>query len=221
MPWSRLLSFTDPFSYQSAFRSAEVELFPTVKGKFGAALTQVSMNKLWVHGAHEDLPRVYIGVVKPDRAAIGYLTNANQPAMQHCGMEVLPGDIVINDTDLMYRRTGANCDWGSMSLPWDDFYATCEAVGGREYVGSPLKRLVRPAPDLMSRLLSLHDMVSQLAKTTPDILSPARGGSSTGAGTDSGDDAVPDRGRTLGNDSGRAPSRLDHRPVRRIPGDAS
>jgi AraC-like DNA-binding protein len=171
MPWSRLLSFTDPFSYQSAFRSAEVELFPTAKGKFGAALTQVSMNKLWVHGAHEDLPRVYIGVVKPARAAIGYLTNANQPAMQHCGMEVLPGDIVINDTDLMYRRTGANCDWGSMSLPLDDFYATCEAVGGREYEGSPLKRLVRPAPDLMSRLLSLHDVVSQLAKTTPDILS--------------------------------------------------
>jgi AraC-like DNA-binding protein len=171
MPSSRVLSFTDPFAYQSAFRSVEVELFPTAKGKFCAELTQVSMNKLWMHGAHEDLPRVYIGAVKPDRAAIGFLTRANQPAMQHCGMEVLPGDIIINDTDLMYRRTEANCDWGSMSLPRDDLDATCQAITGHEYAGSPLKHLVRPAPDLMSRLLKLNEMVGQLAKTTPDILS--------------------------------------------------
>src|SRR5882762_11160156 len=171
MSWSKVVSFTDPFSYQSAFRSVEVELFPIVKGKFSAELTQVSMNKLWVHVAHEDLPRVYIGAVKPHRAAIGFLTRPDQPAMQHCGMAVLPGDIVINETDLMYRRTGANCDWGSMSLPRDDLDATCQAVTGHEYAASPRKHLVRPAPELMSRLLNIHEMVGQLAKTTPDILS--------------------------------------------------
>jgi AraC-like DNA-binding protein len=171
MSWSRVISFTDPFAYQSAFRSVEVELFPTAKGKFCAELTQVTMSKLWVHGAHEDLPRVYIGVVKPHRTAIGFLTRPNQPAMHHCGMEVLPGDIIINDTDLMYRRTEANCNWGSMSLDKDDLDASCQAVTGREYAGSRFKHLVRPAPDLMSRLLKVHDMVGQLAKITPDILS--------------------------------------------------
>ena len=171
MLWSRVASFTDPFSYQSAFRSVDVELFPTVKGKFSAELTQVSMGKLWVHGAHEDLPRVYIGMVKPHRAAIGFLTRQNQPAMLHCGMAVSPGDIVINDTDLMYRRTEANCDWGSLSLPRDDLDRTCQAVTGHEYAASPLKHLVRPAPKLMSRLLKIHEMVGELAKTTPDILS--------------------------------------------------
>jgi AraC-like DNA-binding protein len=170
MPWSRVVSFTDPFSYQSAFRSVEVELFPTVNGKFFAELTQVSMNKLWVHVAHEDLPRIYVGAVKPNRAAIGFLARMNQPAMQHCGMEVLPGDIVINDTDLMYRRTEANCDWGSISLPRDDFDSVYNAVTGREFVGLARKHLVRPAPELMSRLLSLQATVAQLAKTTPDIL---------------------------------------------------
>jgi AraC-like DNA-binding protein len=171
MPWSRVVCFTDPFSYQSAFRSGEVELFPTVKGKFSAELTQVSMNKLWVHDAHEDLPRVYIGAVKRHRAAIGFLTRANQPAIQHCGMEVLPGDIVINDTDLMYRRTEANCDWGSISLAQDDLDAAYTAVTGREFDGLGRKHLVRPPPELMSRLLNLHAMVGQLAKTAPDILS--------------------------------------------------
>jgi AraC-like DNA-binding protein len=171
MPWSRVVSFTDPFSYQSAFRSVEVELFPTAKGEFRAELTQVSMNKLWVHGAHEDLPRIYIGAVKPHRAAIGFLTKAKQPATQHCGMEVLPGDIVINDTDLMYRRTEANCHWGSMSLPRDDLSAACKAVAGHECARLSFKHLVRPSPDLTSRLLGLHELVSQLAKATPNILS--------------------------------------------------
>jgi AraC-like DNA-binding protein len=129
------------------------------------------MNKLWMHGAHEDLPRVYIGAVKPHRAAIGFLTRVDQPAMQHCGMEVLPGDIIVNDTDLMYRRTEANCDWGSMSLSQDDLDATCQAITGHEYAGVPLKHLVRPAPDLMERLVKIHQMVGQFAKTTPDILS--------------------------------------------------
>jgi AraC-like DNA-binding protein len=171
MPWSRVLRFTDPFAYQSAFRSVDVELFPTAKGRFRAELTQVSISKLWMHGAHEDLPRIYIGAVKPHRAAIGFLTRTNQPAMQHCGMEILPGDMVINDNDLMYRRTEANCDWGSISLPKDDLDATCQSVTGREYTGSALKHLVRPAPELMSRLLKIHEMVDQLAKTTPEILS--------------------------------------------------
>ena len=91
MPSSRVLNFTDPFAYQSAFRSVDAELFPTAKGKFRAELTQVSLSKLWVHGAHEDLPRVYIGMVKPHRAAIGFLTQAKpaaDAALWHGG---LPG----------------------------------------------------------------------------------------------------------------------------------
>ena len=48
MPSSRVLNFTDPFAYQSAFRSVDAELFPTAKGKFRAELTQVSLSKLWV-----------------------------------------------------------------------------------------------------------------------------------------------------------------------------
>ena len=171
MPWSRVLSFTDPFAYQSAFRSADVELFPTAKGKFRAELTQVSMSKLWIHGAHEDLPRVYVGMVKPHRAAIGFLTRPNQPPMLHCGMAVSPGDIIINDNELMYRRTEANCGWGSMSLPKDDLDTTYQAVTGRDCVGLRLNPLVRPAPDLMSRLLRMHEMVGQLARNTPEILS--------------------------------------------------
>jgi AraC-like DNA-binding protein len=148
-----------------------VELFPTAKGNFHAELTQVSLGKLWTHSAHEDLPRIYVGAVKPHRAAIGFLTRPNQPPMLHRGVTVSPGDIIINDTDMMHRRTAANCDWGSMSLPKHDFDTTYQAVTGHEYAWSRSKHLVKPAPDLMSRLLKIHGMIDQLAKMMPDILS--------------------------------------------------
>ena len=169
MPWSKVLAFTDPFPYQSTFRSADVELFPIVKGEFRAELVQINLTKLWIHGAHENLPRVYVGAIKPDRAAIGFLSDANQPAMQHCGMEVLPGDIIINNADMMHRRTAANCNWGSMSLTPDDLDAACGAITGRNFSKALLKHLVRPSPSLMSRLLKLHGMVGQIAKTTPNL----------------------------------------------------
>ncbi|MET3907807.1 AraC-like DNA-binding protein [Bradyrhizobium sp. S3.3.6] len=171
MPWSRVLSFTDPTSYQSAFQSIDIDLIPAGKGNFYAELTQVSMNKLWVHAAHEDLPRICIGAAKLRRAAFGFLTRSNQPAMQHCGMKVLPGDIVIDDTDLMFRRTEVDCNWGAMSMSWDDLGALYNAIMGREFIAPARKHPVRPPSELMSHLLNLHAMIVQLARTTPDILS--------------------------------------------------
>jgi hypothetical protein len=44
VPWSRVLSSTDPFAYQSAFRSVDVDLLPAAKGKFRAELTQINMS---------------------------------------------------------------------------------------------------------------------------------------------------------------------------------
>src|SRR5258708_20053261 len=58
-----------------------------------------------------------------------------------------------------------------MSLSKEDLDAACQVVTGHEYAVSSLKRLVRPAPELMSRLLKIHEMVGQLAKTTPEMLS--------------------------------------------------
>src|SRR5260221_3514727 len=91
-------------------------------------LVQIYMTKLWIHGAHENLPRVYVGAIKPDRAAIGFLSDANQPAMQHCGMEVFPGAIIINNPDMMHRLTAADCNCGSMPPTPTDLHAAARAI---------------------------------------------------------------------------------------------
>ena len=170
MLWSKVFVFADPFQYQSAFRTVDVKLFPTTRGRFCAELTQINMKKLWVQSARESLPRVYVGTVKSNRAAIGFLTHPNQPAMHHCGKEVLPGEIIVNDSDTMHRQTGADCNWGSMSLTREDFSAASEAITGHKFSVPGETYLVRPEPAIMSRLIQHVEVVTAMAATVPDLL---------------------------------------------------
>jgi AraC-like DNA-binding protein len=170
MPWSKVLRFTDPFPYQAAIRAADVELFPTARGEFRAELTQINLNQLWMQRFDEKLPEVYASRVRPGRRVIGFLTAEDQPGMQHCGIELSPCDIVVSNYDVMHHRTRGDCHFGGMSLACADFEAACKAIAGHELSNLPEKHLVRPDPALMSRLVKLHAIAGQMAKTTPDIL---------------------------------------------------
>ena len=133
--WSKCLSFADPFLYQAAIRAADLELFPTARGEFRAELTQICLNKLWMQHANESLPRVWVGTVSPVRKVIGFLAGANDPTMVHCGMSVSPGDIIVNSTDVLHRRTEAACGWRSMSLALDDYAIARKAIVGHVFQG--------------------------------------------------------------------------------------
>jgi hypothetical protein len=90
MPWCKVLSFTEPFSYQLAFLSVEVELFPTAKGKFCAELTRERpMGPRRSRTSTACLHRRGQAASSSDRLSY----QANQPAMQHRGMDVLPGSV--------------------------------------------------------------------------------------------------------------------------------
>ena len=86
-------------------RSVEVELFPTAKGNFYAELTQVSMSKLWIHCAHEDLPRVSQALVKRQLLAIG-----DRPRQMHSRHEIEgePGEAAEFAIVLQPGDQGAN-----------------------------------------------------------------------------------------------------------------
>ncbi|MDH2351199.1 helix-turn-helix domain-containing protein [Bradyrhizobium sp. SSUT112] len=168
MLWSKVLNFTDPFPYQKALRISDVELFPTAKGEFRAELMQINLSKLWMQRGHENLPHVVVGTVRPVRKAITFLTKERE--MVYCGQEVLPGSIIVQRTDTQHRRNGADRKWGSMSLTHNDFDAACKAITGCEYPEATLKLIVRPSPDLVSRLLKAHETVGKMAQTMPDLL---------------------------------------------------
>ena len=156
MPWSRVLSFTDPFPYQATVRATDVEMIPTKRGNFLAELTQVTFDRLWMQRFHEMQPQVHTSQIRPGRKVIAFLTG-EQPPLLHRGKELSPREIVVCNYDVMHHRTEGEARFGSMSLANDDFDTACKAIAGHEFPERELKYVIQPGPALMSRLLSLHE----------------------------------------------------------------
>ena len=173
MSWGRVLTFDDPFPYQSAFRAADMELFPTAKGEFRAEVTQVELNQLWMARFHEKLPRIQTGVIKRGRKAFGFLTKANQPELYSCGRPLSPGEIHVNNFEVTHHKSGGDFSSATVSLPREELAAASVAIVGREFPDTSARQFIRPNPKLMERLLALHEMVGQMAKTTPDLFAAA------------------------------------------------
>jgi AraC-like DNA-binding protein len=170
MVLSRVFSFDDPSACQAVFPSADVELFPTARGKFHADITQIGMNGIWIHRIHISLPEINTVAVKPGRRSIGFLTERNSSSLLDCGQDVRPGDIVVNRSDVVHQRSDAGFHYGTVSLPSEDMAAAAEAIIGRELWESPHKSTIRAPSALMRRLLNLHRSIGQLVHGNPDIL---------------------------------------------------
>ena len=119
---------------------------------------------------HSFLPQVITVAHKPDRRIISFLTEPKSPTLLYGGIEVLPGDIIVNRCDVVHKRFDPDIRNGGMFLPINEFNATVKAITGREFPEKPQNSIIRPDPGLVSRLLSLHKAVGQLAHDTPDIL---------------------------------------------------
>ena len=166
---SEFSTFVDPYPYQSALRG-EMEIYPTARGDFQAELTKVHLRRLWVQRSRESLPRILVGKVPPGRAAICFLVTRNAPPIRHCGIDISPGDIIVDSSDSMHRRSDGPSHSGAMSLSPEDLIEAGIDLLGHELRVPRLTHVVRPRPALMSRLLNLHEQVGQLARTAPDRL---------------------------------------------------
>lgn len=170
MPHSTVREFDDPLSYKATIRNTDVEVFPTARGRFHGKFINVNLDRLWLQGVSESLPRVYVGHVKPARATIGFLTNFNQPAIQHCGVDVSPGEIILNNFSMMHRRTASACQWGAMTLAPDDLARLSESIVGRELVVPTASQILRPERHLFDRLIHLHRTATGFAEDNSDAL---------------------------------------------------
>ncbi|NEV02492.1 AraC family transcriptional regulator [Bradyrhizobium uaiense] len=169
MGWSRVLCFTDPLACQAAFPYSDIEILPTTKD-FRVEMTQVALSRLWLQRTHLSSPTVSTATSKPGRRSIGFLTDSNLSPYHHCGIEVIPGDIIDNTLEAEHRRCGSGLDYGALSIPTDELDTAVEAIIGCELMERSERHIFHPRPQSMSRLLKLHRAVGQLARDTPDIL---------------------------------------------------
>ena len=170
MVLSRVLSFDDPSACQAIFPSADVEMFPTAGGSFHADVTQIGINGIWLHRIHISLPEIDTVAVKPGRRLIGFLTECNSSSLLNGGLDVRPGDIVVNRSEVVHQRTDGDFHYGTVSLSSDRLDAAAEAIVGHGILEIPYKSIVRPSSTLMLRLLNIHKSIGRLAHDNPDIL---------------------------------------------------
>jgi AraC-like DNA-binding protein len=171
MPSSIVRTFSDPDAYHAALRARRVEGVVTARGNFHAELTRIDLDRLLMQCAEENLPRVLFYEARPERVAMIFATDQVQPAMHVGGMALACGEIIAWDSKLEgHHRSEAACNWGSMSLTHQDLAAFGAAIVGRELAPASCAQRIRPSMPLMSRLLSLHEAATHLAKVAPDIL---------------------------------------------------
>jgi AraC-like DNA-binding protein len=167
--FARTLTFADPFEFQTAIRAAEIEILPTGKGEFKAELTQVTLNRLWMQRLSENLPRVHKGSIKRGRRIFSFLIG-EQPEVYHCGRLFERGELIADDFDVQHAVTAGDYRLGSVSLTPEDLVAACQVVAGRYFDTERSKHFIRPDPQLMGRLLRLHETTGQIARSTPELL---------------------------------------------------
>jgi AraC-like DNA-binding protein len=171
MPSSTVCTFTDPDAYHAALRAQRVEGVVTARGNFHAELTLIDFDRPLMQRAEENLPRVLNYETGPDRAAIIFATDQDQPAIHVSGVVLASGYIIAwNSKRRAHHWSAAACRWGSMSLTHEDLAATGRAIIGRELTAPSWAHRIRPLPAVLEGLSNPHEAAGRLAKTAPDIL---------------------------------------------------
>jgi AraC-like DNA-binding protein len=169
MPWSKVFTFDDPLAYQSTVQGADVELLPTSRGRFYGELTQVRLEKVWMQRFFMSLPQLHVVENWTGRTVLGFLTDRTSSTLQHRGIDVLPGEIAVSGMGVFHQRSAADHRHGVVSLADADLRDFYKAIVGSELPENRLSPIVRPKQEVISRLLTLHRVVGQLAHETPDL----------------------------------------------------
>jgi AraC-like DNA-binding protein len=170
VPWSRVLSFTDPYLCQTAIQGGQVEILPTTRGAFRAELTQIGMEKVWMQRFDLAQPLVSTAAANVDRKVVGFLTDGGSSQLQHCGLAVAPQHMLVYGRNVLHQRSDRAVQYATMSVPADEFPTLCRAIIGREFLEGSNISALSPDPSLMSRLVKLHRGVVHLAHNIPDVL---------------------------------------------------
>jgi len=171
VPNSVISSFTDPCEYQDAVRASKVEIFVNQPGTFRANLMRIDLHRLWMQRGEQTLGVVYHYALDCNRSPIFFLDDNQQAPIHIRRMQVSPGEILVPASGAdEYHRSFAECRWRSMSLTPEDLAAAGRAIAGYDLIPPTELSRIRPPPELLARLLSLHKAAGQLAATVPDIL---------------------------------------------------
>jgi AraC-like DNA-binding protein len=163
-------TFANPDDYQAVIGDASVNLVVTGGGDFNARLTWLSLRRLHVLRASENLPRIGFFSLSPAQVFVSFPTGAGPP-LTYGGLGLQFGDIVFHSRrERMHQRTNGESQWGLISLPPEQLAACSKALTGLKITSPPVGRVLRPSRSAAARLFRLLSKACRLAETKHELI---------------------------------------------------
>jgi AraC-like DNA-binding protein len=175
MPSSTVLTFSDPYEFQTINRDVQHKVVVTARGAYRSQATRIELPRLLIRRGWQSLPTIWHAATPKERSAIVFPTSQTPGIWE--GLEVRPGDILFRPQGGEHHvHSREYLHYGSLSLAADDLAGFTRALLGRDLNEPPGSRAMRPQAAAMWRLSRLHEATGRLAETAPEVLAiPAVG----------------------------------------------
>jgi AraC-like DNA-binding protein len=164
MPGSVTSVFSEAEGFEAALREEGCTgLLITEGGAFRARLTQITLDRLRLASAEEELARIAVIAVPANTILISWPTG-NTAVAVWAGMAMKCGEMLtLGSENRVHARTGGPSRWHAVRLPIIDLLCYGRAICGSCFVFPPGPALWRPPPAARRELGGLHRAAINLA----------------------------------------------------------
>jgi AraC-like DNA-binding protein len=162
-------TFGDPDGYADAIERAAVKLTITGAGDFSAQLVRLKLKQLVIYRLREHLPRIAYIALPSDKIFVSF--PAGPGALVLDGFVLRRGDIVLHSPGQhVHQRSGAECQWGLISLSPEQLAIYGKALSGRPMTIPEASKILKPARPSRSRFLRLFRQACDLAEAKKSLV---------------------------------------------------
>ena len=171
MPGSVTSVFSEAEDFEAALRAEGcVSLLVTGRGAFRTRLTQITLDRLRLASAEEEIARVAF-VAAPVNTVVVWWPIGADPAPIWGGMELRAGDMLnLGPGQRVHARTEGPSGWSAIRLPDQTLLRYGRALCGTGFVTPPVLAVRRPAPAAARHLAQLHRAAIRMAEARSGAL---------------------------------------------------
>jgi AraC-like DNA-binding protein len=174
MPGSRASVFGEPEDFEDALRADGIaSLLVTGRGQFRARLTQISLDRLRLASAEEEVARIAVVAVPANTVLVSWPIG-DRPAPVWGGIEMQIGQMLtLGPGNRVHVRTRGPCRWDTIRLPEKELLCYGRAMCGPGLVVPPAPAVWRPAPAAGRHLAQLQRAAIRMAEARSGALTDA------------------------------------------------